>query len=273
MMRDAPYSPLILRGLLFTSIVLFTAAHGLASSLVPAAYAQTTAYAGSAHTTASGLPSQTSVLNDSCGSADAFSEGMPEFADSATASLCPGLNSYTAYSELSYYFELFAPETKPVSVIISGALTASGEVDSLFGFLSAASLTIGTSSAASSVYDANACASSDPALCTSMGDSDNEGQIFDFSTSLSTNVLYTVVENADAYTDFGSGGAGDANASADPSIVIDPSFGSAGDVSLVFSDGITNTVSTPEPTSFALFGGALAVSAWLFGFRRSSTER
>jgi hypothetical protein len=95
-------------------------------------------------------------------------------------------------------------------------------------------------------------------------DTSNNG-VFNGNFDIASGVEYEV----DMSASVSAHGTSSAGASIDPMLTVDPSFFDANDLNFVFSNGISNGVSsTPLPAALPLFAGGLGVIG-LFGRRRN----
>jgi hypothetical protein len=166
----------------------------------------------------------------------------------------PGVATQDAFAVLDYYFAAVGGVTgDPVQVLIQTTLSATANAYPTYAF---AEISVDNGYASASV-----CASGD-ASCTSNGFSGTldlliiSGEVLDIHIFVGAEVGYFP--------------GGNAFASADPYIFVDPTFNlNHGDeYSIIVSDGVGNALpSTPLPAALPLFASGLGALG-LFGWRR-----
>jgi hypothetical protein len=175
----------------------------------------------------------------------------PFAAVTASASAPPGMSA-GADASVNYDFEVVGGNPgDAVPLLITANLTT------FANSTSAAYASIFIAPGLSSLGGTQVVACTNEALCT---------QPADFSGSIAVSVQSGSVNSLGLEVisgDVSSEGAENSSASADPLIVVDPSFANASEYSIVLSPGVANAVGSaaPEPGSGFLVIGALGVLA------------
>jgi hypothetical protein len=157
------------------------------------------------------------------------------------------------FADLIYDFEVVGGRVGDVVPLLFTANLVTNANSASDGF---ASITVGTSVTFPDPGSTQVVACTNEALCTQSADFSGT-----FGVSVESGFLNTV--NLEAVSgEVSSAGPENSSASADPLIVIDPSFANAANYSIVLSPGVANAVDSavPEP-SYVLLFGVLAVLA------------
>ncbi|MGD0301431.1 MAG: hypothetical protein ABSE86_30510 [Bryobacteraceae bacterium] len=173
---------------------------------------------------------------------------------SSSASAAPFMAS-GGFADLIYDFEVVGGRVGDVVPLLFTANLVTNANSASDGF---ASITVGTSITFPDPGSTQVVACTNEALCTKSADFSGT-----FEVSVESGFLNNV--NLEAVSgEVSTAGPEKSSASADPLIVIDPSFANAADYSIVLSPGVANAVESavPEPR-YKLLIGVFAGLAWL----------
>lgn len=199
-----------------------------------------------------------SVATANYGTADGWATTSGGALPTATASLVingfhPYGTSGGAVARIQYWWAVtqiagdpFAGQV-PVDFVTSGHVSRGGSGDYVLGSLFARATFGGLAQ-----YEANLC---DAFGCYVGGDNFTES----FSSMITPEVAYSVELYALGYNSVYPNGTVDFFASVDPRITIDPAFPLRDQFGIVFSSGISQFASVPEPAPIWLFVAGLAL--------------
>jgi hypothetical protein len=179
---------------------------------------------------------------------------LAPFAGVSSSATADPFMSAGGFADLVYDFEVVGGSVGDVVPLLFTANLVTNANSASDGF---ASMTVGTSITFPDAKSTQVVACTNEALCTQSADFSGT-----FEVSVESGFFNDV--NLEAVSGkVSSAGPENSSASADPLIVIDPSFANAADYSIVLSPGIANAVESgvPEP-SYVLLIGALAGLAW-----------